>query len=110
MLSALRSQLYSCNLFSSVTVSSSQKRTFVAIILLETRLTESHYARLKYSYLLFSDEELISLDKWVFNTEAHPLPIFTWSEWEKDLFSLRPPAVEQEEVFEDKASTEETQI
>ncbi|XP_030647754.1 mannosidase, alpha, class 1B, member 1b isoform X2 [Chanos chanos] len=32
---------------------------------------------LKYFYLLFSDEPgLISLDKYVFNTEAHPLPIW----------------------------------
>jgi len=30
---------------------------------------------LKYLYLLFSDDELISLDQWVFNTEAHPIPI-----------------------------------
>jgi len=30
---------------------------------------------LKYLYLLFSDDELISTDQWVFNTEAHPLPI-----------------------------------
>lgn len=30
---------------------------------------------LKYLYLLFSDDELINLDQWVFNTEAHPLPI-----------------------------------
>ncbi|XP_043218312.1 mannosyl-oligosaccharide 1,2-alpha-mannosidase IA-like [Amphibalanus amphitrite] len=30
---------------------------------------------LKYLYLLFSDSELLSLDQWVFNTEAHPLPI-----------------------------------
>lgn len=30
---------------------------------------------LKYLYLLFSDDNLISLDLWVFNTEAHPLPI-----------------------------------
>lgn len=30
---------------------------------------------LKYLYLLFSDEKLISLDEWVFNSEAHPLPI-----------------------------------
>jgi len=30
---------------------------------------------LKYLYLLFSDESVISLDQWVFNTEAHPLPI-----------------------------------
>jgi len=30
---------------------------------------------LKYLYLLFSDDTVISLDEWVFNTEAHPLPI-----------------------------------
>ncbi|RZF44821.1 hypothetical protein LSTR_LSTR000773 [Laodelphax striatellus] len=29
---------------------------------------------LKYLYLLFSDDSLISLDDWVFNTEGHPLP------------------------------------
>ncbi|XP_066502351.1 endoplasmic reticulum mannosyl-oligosaccharide 1,2-alpha-mannosidase [Hoplias malabaricus] len=32
---------------------------------------------LKYLFLLFSDDpELISLDKYVFNTEAHPLPLW----------------------------------
>lgn len=30
---------------------------------------------LKYLYLLFSEDELISLDEWVFNTEAHPFPV-----------------------------------
>ncbi|XP_047128669.1 mannosyl-oligosaccharide 1,2-alpha-mannosidase IA isoform X1 [Hydra vulgaris] len=30
---------------------------------------------LKYLYLIFSDDQLISLDEWVLNTEAHPLPI-----------------------------------
>ncbi|XP_063237050.1 mannosyl-oligosaccharide alpha-1,2-mannosidase IA-like isoform X2 [Bacillus rossius redtenbacheri] len=30
---------------------------------------------LKYLYLLFSDDDLVSLDQWVFNTEGHPLPI-----------------------------------
>jgi len=31
---------------------------------------------LKYLFLLFSDDDqLIPIDKWVFNTEAHPLPI-----------------------------------
>ncbi|KAH8241946.1 hypothetical protein KR038_003159 [Drosophila bunnanda] len=30
---------------------------------------------LKYLYLLFSDDSVLPLDKWVFNTEAHPLPI-----------------------------------
>jgi len=32
---------------------------------------------LKYLYLLFSDASILPLDKFVFNTEAHPLPIFT---------------------------------
>lgn len=32
---------------------------------------------LKYLYLLFSDDpDLMPLDKWVFNTEAHPLPVY----------------------------------
>uniref|UniRef100_A0A6G3MFX7 alpha-1,2-Mannosidase n=1 Tax=Henneguya salminicola TaxID=69463 RepID=A0A6G3MFX7_HENSL len=30
---------------------------------------------LKYAYLLFSDVNFMSLDKWVYNTEAHPLKI-----------------------------------
>ncbi|PWY97264.1 hypothetical protein BCV70DRAFT_202982 [Testicularia cyperi] len=31
---------------------------------------------LKYLYLLFSDQNLLPLSKWVLNTEAHPLPVF----------------------------------
>lgn len=30
---------------------------------------------LKYLYLLFSDDSLLPLDQYVFNTEAHPMPI-----------------------------------
>ncbi|KAH9488780.1 hypothetical protein Btru_059411 [Bulinus truncatus] len=30
---------------------------------------------LKYLYLIFSEDSLLPLDKWVFNTEAHPLPV-----------------------------------
>lgn len=32
---------------------------------------------LKYFYLLFSDDDLIPLDKYVFNTEAHPLSVLS---------------------------------
>ncbi|KAK1422767.1 hypothetical protein QVD17_18053 [Tagetes erecta] len=32
---------------------------------------------LKYLYLLFSDDSVIPLTEYVFNTEAHPIPIFT---------------------------------
>lgn len=43
---------------------------------------------LKYLYLLFTDEELIPLDRWVFNTEAHPLPIFEWASWEVQRYDI----------------------
>lgn len=32
---------------------------------------------LKYLYLLFSGPDVLPLNEYVFNTEAHPLPIFT---------------------------------
>lgn len=43
---------------------------------------------LKYLYLLFREEDLIPLDQWVFNTEAHPLPIFEWAGWEKQRYRI----------------------
>lgn len=48
---------------------------------------------LKYLYLLFSDDDLLSLEDWVFNTEAHPLPI------------IRKSCL-QEEVTEEKTVSE----
>ena len=30
---------------------------------------------LKYLYLIFSEDTLLPLDRWVLNTEAHPLPV-----------------------------------
>ncbi len=36
---------------------------------------------LKYLFLLFSDDpDILRLDEWVFNTEAHPLPIWKVAE------------------------------
>jgi hypothetical protein len=32
---------------------------------------------------MFADEDIAPLDRWVFNTEAHPLPVFTWTEEER---------------------------
>ncbi|KAH7914600.1 glycoside hydrolase family 47 protein [Hygrophoropsis aurantiaca] len=43
---------------------------------------------LKYLYLLFTDEELVPLRNWVFNTEAHPLPIFQWTKWEQAKYGI----------------------
>ena len=30
---------------------------------------------LKYLWLLFSEDDVLPLDEWVLNTQAHPLPI-----------------------------------
>lgn len=43
---------------------------------------------LKYLYLLFEDSDPYPLDRWVYNTEAHPLPIFTWDDWEKEAYNI----------------------
>lgn len=38
---------------------------------------------LKYLYLIFSSDDLISLNEWVFNTEAHPFPVLTSEQMKK---------------------------
>ena len=40
-----------------------------------SRLASREPETLKYMYLLFSEDELIDLDKVVFNTEAHPFNV-----------------------------------
>jgi len=43
---------------------------------------------LKYLYLLFVEDDLLPLEKWVFNTEAHPFPVFEWSQREKEAYGI----------------------
>ncbi|KAJ7210456.1 glycoside hydrolase family 47 protein [Mycena pura] len=43
---------------------------------------------LKYLYLLFINDDPFPLDAWVFNTEAHPLPVFEWTPAEKEQFAI----------------------
>ena len=43
---------------------------------------------LKYLYLLFSEEDLIPLERWVFNTEGHPLPVYEWTQAEKEKYGI----------------------
>ena len=52
------------------------------------------FFRLKYLYLMFREEDLVPLDQWVFTTEAHPLPVFAWSEQERARFGI--PETRQE--------------
>ena len=37
---------------------------------------------------MFDDTNEYPLDRWVFNTEAHPLPIFSWTEKEREAFGI----------------------
>uniref|UniRef100_A0A4W6BZR0 alpha-1,2-Mannosidase n=1 Tax=Lates calcarifer TaxID=8187 RepID=A0A4W6BZR0_LATCA len=46
---------------------------------------------LKYLYLLFSDDDLLPLEDWVFNTEAHPLPIIRKSFFSGECYGLSIP-------------------
>lgn len=46
------------------------------------------FCRLKYLYLLFIDEDPLPLEEWVFNTEAHPFPVFEWTPRERELFGM----------------------
>ncbi|TFK51900.1 glycoside hydrolase family 47 protein [Heliocybe sulcata] len=43
---------------------------------------------LKYLYLSFKNEDLVPLNKWVFNTEAHPFEVFNWTTAERKKFGL----------------------
>ncbi|KAH9475723.1 Endoplasmic reticulum mannosyl-oligosaccharide 1,2-alpha-mannosidase [Psilocybe cubensis] len=43
---------------------------------------------LKYFYLLFDEIDTYPMDRWVFNTEAHPLPTFSWTSDEREAFNI----------------------
>jgi mannosyl-oligosaccharide alpha-1,2-mannosidase len=43
---------------------------------------------IKYAYLLTRDDDPWPVDKFVFNTEGHPLPIFRWRDWEKQRYGI----------------------
>jgi len=60
----------------------------IALIIITVWTETDAIYRLKYLYLTFKEEELIPLDQWVFNTEAHPLPIFQWTTEEREKFGI----------------------
>ncbi|KZV66310.1 glycoside hydrolase family 47 protein [Peniophora sp. CONT] len=86
-----RWRVHGWNMFQAI-VRSARKDTGYASVLNVEEWPPSHkdsMPRLKYLYLLFSGEELVPLDKWVFNTEAHPMPVFMWTAEEKAKFGLQ---------------------
>jgi endoplasmic reticulum Man9GlcNAc2 1,2-alpha-mannosidase len=46
---------------------------------------------LKYLYLLFGPDDILPLDKVVFNTEAHPFPIFPMDTHFKTGWAIKDP-------------------
>ena len=58
-------------------------RNWLSMILLLQDNMESFWLgeTLKYFYLLFADKNIFPFDKWVINTEAHPLPIHKSAPW-----------------------------
>ena len=53
-------------------------------MIINLRFREGNYVKthkkgetLKYLYILFSEDDFLPLDSWVFNTEAHPLPVIS---------------------------------
>lgn len=43
---------------------------------------------LKYAYLACLEDDPLPLDQYVFNTEAHPLPIFSWTQEQRERFGV----------------------
>ena len=69
-----------------------------AVLISPVRTGTDTTDRLKYLYLAFKQEELIPLDQWVFNTEAHPLPIFQWTAEEREKFGIVLEQFEEQNV------------
>jgi mannosyl-oligosaccharide alpha-1,2-mannosidase len=43
---------------------------------------------IKYAYLAIDEDPWLA-DKFVFNTEGHPWPVFEWREWEKLRYGIK---------------------
>ena len=80
-----------------------QRRTLSSPSTIPLLLTIVFFGSLKYLFLLFTDEDIVPLDQWVFNTEAHPLPVFHWSVWEMERLGIARdiPAEPQEALSSD---------
>lgn len=52
-----------------------QDTTFLPVIRGNHQYAEFIGATLKYLYLIFSDDSLLPLHCWIFNSSGHPLPI-----------------------------------
>lgn len=44
---------------------------------------------IKYAFLLTQDHDPLPESMYVLNTEAHPLPVFAWQDWERSKFGVK---------------------
>ena len=42
-----------------------------------SQASHTHVSLSRYLYLIFSDDDLLPLEHWIFNTEAHLLPVLS---------------------------------
>lgn len=73
------------NVYSEEPVKDDVQQSFFLAETLKVRMTANSWFRVafimwcrsfsQYLYLLYSDDTVLPLDEWTFNTEAHPLPI-----------------------------------
>ncbi|KAG0226974.1 mannosyl-oligosaccharide alpha-1,2-mannosidase [Actinomortierella wolfii] len=64
---------------------------------------------LKYLYLLFGPNDVVPLDKYVFNTEAHPFPIFTPTAAFLDKLRHEPSKSSPEQLLDQQKQQEQLQ-
>ena len=73
-------------------------------------LTAIQAETLKYLYLLFGPNDVLPLDKVVFNTEAHPFPNFELGKLFKTGWKRKPRDADGNLIVEHKQQARETHI
>ncbi|KAB1268454.1 Mannosyl-oligosaccharide 1; 2-alpha-mannosidase IC [Camelus dromedarius] len=63
------------DVYSKVPNHDNKQQTFFLAETLKLCLAPHPLPGHRYLYLLFSEDDMLSLEDWVFNTEAHPLPV-----------------------------------
>jgi mannosyl-oligosaccharide alpha-1,2-mannosidase len=63
---------------------------FLIFFLVDGVSTGSYFLAetVKYAYLLASETDPWLINGYVLNTEAHPLPVFDWREWERQRYGV----------------------
>jgi hypothetical protein len=58
----------------------------------------------KYAYLIALNEDPWPAEEYVLNTEAHPLPVFSWRDWERQQYGIGRERLEPDNSHIDRTS------